>query len=781
MDKKEFVNRVDDFSKIEEIICSSPDDKALAILLYSPSGYGKSRFVEEFFDRHCKEYKKIKVTCHVGKEQSVNNLEFIANLYSAIYEKEPPVMNEKLSRRESAGEISGLGISFTLPTIISSDIMHSSKALMMLDFIKKRLVNGKYIIDFENFQKVDLESFELLREVYTLNTSNIFIFEYTTLTLNIEHKREIFRIQEHLNRYLKCDLFEFQSLDENALIKICSMRNIDYPLAASYFFSGDTKGDLYTIVTLQHSTLKSKKNIPLNSIPLLKDEKLILYIILLNQNKIKKEDLFELFSDNIIFLSGNKKFSIPYICKLVDKLCEKELVLEKEFDIWIYHDKIIDLYNMSKQDIIMWNAYALLKEFYLKRLKDSKDENILYLLINLCCEFSDEAILEYLPDIHLLLLEVKYPSGLVKKVSKALSKAVENILNPFFCNSIYYKFVDICFDCGDFNEAINSLGKITERDTRWDYYNSALTATIDSNELCEDVLKAYCQKYASSIYSLSFEMNLLSFYMRTKDYHYSKEYAYSLIKKYKYDTSVFYGCLLKNYTEYLENIDAIKLLKKAEIIFIQNNRQDLNALANITYASRLAYQGKICEAEKKLESSNSYLVNKRNYRMYYFLNNYSALSILEDKVDITVIKNLEKALLLVTNTYEKIIILCNLLIANLLINDMDNADLVFNSINEEDFSGFEYEELQHIIHYNFRYYYMEKKSLLSIKHEEAFLLKLAAKKTTPQDLVDYIHASLYHKELPDGHQWYFYSKLPYRVDFIGYWQMDLNNIESLQD
>lgn len=781
MGEKEFINRTQDFSNMETIISTSSSEEALAIIIYAPSGYGKSKFVEEFFKRQCGEYTKIKVPCHLGKNQVANDLEFVANFYGQLYQEKPPAVTEKLSMRNATGEFSTYGISFSLPTLLSPDIAHSSKALMMIDFIKKRLSQGKYIIDFENFQKIDQESFELLKEILSVHTDNIFLFEYTVSDLTIENRKDVVRMQEILNNYLVCDLYELHALDKNALKTICKIRNIDYRLAEEYFFTGETQGDLYTVITLQHAVIKKKNDIPLNNIPLSKEEKLILYIVLLNQNKIKEEELFEIFSQQTLVLAGNNKFSVLYICEIINKLSVKELIIEKNYEIWIYHDKIIDLYDLSKQDVILWNAYALLKEYYIKCIKEEVfDENILYRFIDLCCMFSDESILEYLPLIHKLLLSVKYPSILLKKVAAALSNALENIIDQSFLRNIYFLFIDICFDCGAFEEAMFTLNKITLRDFKWEYYHSSLIAVDDSDVSCENILKEYCQKYSKHNQALFFEMNLLSLYMRTKDYMFSKTFAYNLIKKYEGNTSVIYGCLLKNYTEYLDNDDAIEMLNKVDSIFTHNNRYDLAAMANITYASRLAYIGKIHLSKKKLEKCNTFLKKNRNYRMYYYLNNYSALCLLDGEINSNIISNFEKALLLVSNTYEKLIILCNLLIANLLSNNIREADKIFNEINRLEYSFSFYEELQHIIHYNFRYYYKRKNDLQNVKNEENILKILSEKESTPKDLIDYINATLNNKALAENHQWHYYSNFPYRVDFIGYWQMELNsNIESM--
>ena len=90
---------------------------------------------------------------------------------------------------------------------------------------------------------------------------------------------------------------------------------------------------------------------------------------------------------------------------------------------------------------------------------------------------------------------------------------------------------------------------------------------------------------------------------------------------------------------------------------------------------------------------------------------------------------------------------------------------------------YEFEQYRHIIHYNLYFYYCivndsEKKKFHFNKLKNLY-------QTSPLELKEYMNATIFHNSsLLPGHRRYFYSKYPYRPDYIGYWQLEVPDFSS---
>ena len=81
-------------------------------------------------------------------------------------------------------------------------------------------------------------------------------------------------------------------------------------------------------------------------------------------------------------------------------------------------------------------------------------------------------------------------------------------------------------------------------------------------------------------------------------------------------------------------------------------------------------------------------------------------------------------------------------------------------------------QYQHIIHWNLYYYYSTINDTDKMNQHAVQLKKL--QNNAPTELQEYISATLDKTiQLPTTHRRYFYSKLPYRPDYIGYWQLEV--------
>lgn len=159
-------------------------------------------------------------------------------------------------------------------------------------------------------------------------------------------------------------------------------------------------------------------------------------------------------------------------------------------------------------------------------------------------------------------------------------------------------------------------------------------------------------------------------------------------------------------------------------------------------------------------------------RECYFLNNFSVIDILDEKFTKDVENNLKNALLFIPSHYEQGIILCNLLIYYSKTKDFEKAKDIATQLEMPQYQQYMFEQYNHIIHYNLYYYYSVIGDSSKINQHYTELEKLS--KICPLELKEYMNATVFHKtKLSPQHRRYFYTKYPYRPDYIGYWQLEV--------
>ena len=135
-------------------------------------------------------------------------------------------------------------------------------------------------------------------------------------------------------------------------------------------------------------------------------------------------------------------------------------------------------------------------------------------------------------------------------------------------------------------------------------------------------------------------------------------------------------------------------------------------------------------------------------------------------------KNLKNALLFKPSKYEEGIILCNLLIYYCKTSNITKATRTATYLEGFEYQQYRFEQYQHIIHWNLYYYYSTINDTDKMNQHAVQLKKL--QNNAPTELQEYISATLDKTiQLPTTHRRYFYSKLPYRPDYIGYWQLEV--------
>lgn len=758
--------------------------KPYGIILHSKSGVGKSRFIEELFQKDFIDCVKIKIEVHTKTREQLDSLSFVKKLFDAVVNEV-----EKNGKIPFYKRFSWDCFQMTLNTPIGGSISpgsmlsnnYDSQTLYMFRYLLNTLSKSskKFIIDFENFQCIDEESFDFFIRLFKCNLYNRYIFEYTLPEDG--SMTELIKLKNKLEKNLNCKLYELKRLDIQELEKLCNHLKIKLHTALKYYNSPDYEGNLFAVECLcnqensSYSNLKSKKIIESIVITLNSDEILLLYILLFNADSIELEELIQILHGK----SETKiKFTVAHLNQVLRNLEQKKLIRQSYNTIQIYHDTILKELEAPYTDVRAYNAYNLLKDYHISQLNISENnENSILKLLHLYTQFTDEDIINLFPFIKKLILQQRYPDAIAAKIDKLNHQLAYKSSNKYLVEEITLNIVNLLFMIGHWKAAIDNLNLVFDNTKpRHLVYKAALISCDIENPETESDLKEMLKTNKNNrLLTFSISSSLAAYYMRCKQSAFTNNFIADLLKSYSdISFTLEYALLLKNYSEYLNNLEAMKELEKCFQLFKKADREDFIVFSKITYASRLAYDGQLERAQSILEESRKDSEQKEIVsRQYYYFNNLAAMHILNNRLGCETEELLQNALFMVANEYERLIILSNLLIYYCMIKNRENAMDIADELIHSNYNQYSYEELVHIVLYNLYYYcHIFCLSDMAIQYRMQ-LESLSSCDGCSQELREYISSSLNNSELPRNHQWAFYSKLPYRPDFIGYWQMEI--------
>lgn len=781
-----FVNRIKDVDELKEMLKSTVFQiKPCGILLYSKSGIGKSRFMEEFFSKEFLEYEKIKIEVH--SKAKVDSLCFVKKLYEAVAAKIerggkiPFYKKINLKSFQITGNTPlGGGISF-------GDLFQSNydaQTLHIFHYLYKNLGHKKYIIDFENFQFIDEDSLDFLIKLFKKNLLNYYIFEFTIPEDG--NLLPLMQMKEHLDKYVNCKLFELKQLDLCELEKLCSKLDIQFSIAREVYDSPKYQGNLFAIEMLHGNksnpdTIEHPKDYvnPICTVlkTLSSDEIFVLYLIILNRDSMRFNELMEVLQ---IREEGKIKFSSYEVQKMLGTLENLKLIKREHDVIQVYHDTILLELDGWETDVRIFQAYGFLKEYYYSKLVfDNYKERCLLRLVHLYCNFSDEEILTIMPLIKKLIVTQRYPMAIIAEIEKLNQQLIWKSTNRKVIEELSLAIANAAFLVGHWQIALNNLYLIYDKKNfAHRAYLAALISCNVENEKIEETLLQMLQECSENRkLSFSISSSLSAYYMRSRKSQFTKSFIEEILKEYSdFRQTIPYALLLKNQTEFFDNEVALTQLEACFSIFAQSKRFDLICYGKITYASRLAYTGQFKQAEVVLDQLEEIMLKEGIvFRSYYLYNNRAVLKILSGSYSADIEGMLQDALVLVTDQYEKIIILSNLLVYYCLINNQKIALETAIELEKLNFEQYTYEELLHIALYNLYYFYNLNQNSKKASDYRMKLEEMANCQECSSELRDYIYSTLNGDELPPRHQWSAYSSLPYRPDFIGYWQVELTD------
>lgn len=782
--KDEFYDRDSEFKWFDNIFSKDVTGAAYGIIIYAQSGVGKSTLVSKYVECTKFNIRLISVNIPSLNNSTTTNGFYFERVYrsflSSLYGTET-LEGIKALQTTTIDNVS-VGLNAFIFGISASTKNTTEPGenpnFYRYKWLVKELNREKYeeipiVIELENVQRMDDESFFLLQNLVQ-NARNCFIvFEYTIDQYNTELK--VFQLYENFKNYIMLEEpYELNWLpisDVRKVMKDKAALYTDFELMDIY---ARNSGNILAMKILKPLTVSKNKDYRLIKSVIKscsEQEKFLLILVSLNGGSIQISILSKIF----LLLERNHKkvywINPNNISHILYTLTEEKFI-ERKDDVYRIHDSLTDQlldYSFSE---IGYLAYNLLVDYYSNKSLNEEEFNI---LLNLYIKYNDERV-------NSLLYKLKNHLHIHQLTDKLKNKLIDmdtylqtHSFNFNLYEKIHIMLLDILFCSSDF-QGVDTLLNIYEDSENKIYilFRFASGAhTMAKASFQEEYKKEICNYRDNSRMSLFLKLCYLNNLMRDSGDQEPVAFANYILKNENYIQYPEYYFVLKTITFYQPNSEAITNLNICSDMFYNIGRNDLGIMTDITLCTRMAQDGKTTWAKNKLS-----ILQKENFQYafcnnYMFLNNLSAIELLDGTVTDETILRLEDAILYPTSEYEHALILNNMLIAYLMSKDYKKADDIADRLSLPQYDQIHGEQFCHIRWTNLLFY-------SSIRNEQKLSyyegkLKHLAETCEQDDLRQYITLRLSSANcIPPENRYHFLYKNLYRSTFIGYWQPEID-------
>ena len=762
MDKDEkIVNRTTEMAALKEsMLKNSKSEHGKVLMLYSDAGIGKARLIEEYIKKMYPKAAKLNIKIPASTQGIMADFSF----FNAFFEQiEKNIYENRYS----------LNIHFKIeipyfPFILEMHKLGDTPQNIIKKTKKCERIFKNYeheiVIAIENSQIMDITSLNIFTEFLKKYKNIIMFMQYTT---DAGHNKQAMQnVFDYIKDYsvTSVPVLLHQLTPDHAIMVISNKldKDIDSTLIKEKYL--EVHGNMDELLLYSANELDPKTALDAQiEQSLSKDAKYILYLILFYRGTIYKDELYRL-----LLMTLEETWDKDRMEKILIELQEKFLITIDNTKISINNSVIAELED-SLSSPTAYVAYSIVKEKSFEDLeRQSYELDSLYRLIYLFSLFNSKDIISLLPYIKERLIQENSIYKVIEQIKKIISSGK---ISDVWIQKLQIGLVDILYSIGDVESAREELNLIfnpenlqhhmyrlafksalSEKDFK-EYYEMLRKQYEDHPRIvlfCDYMLLYHKMKYSSSTEALSYAKKLLN---AEENSHYLEYYF-----------------VLKNFSTYENNLSAIHCLTQCIDAFKKYNRHDLAVRTEVTLAMRYANIGSLDESYQILNLAHS--ENVYECRECYFLNNFAVIEILKGNFVPEVEKNLKNALLFKPSKYEEGIILCNLLIYYCKTSNITKATRTATYLEGFEYQQYRFEQYQHIIHWNLYYYYSTINDTDKMNQHAVQLKKL--QNNAPTELQEYISATLDKTiQLPTTHRRYFYSKLPYRPDYIGYWQLEV--------
>lgn len=772
MGKAAFFNRTHETKKIVKMIDDHSQNNKI-IIVAGNTGIGKSAFVDKVLSEEFKDQMSIRVNICKLSNGSIDNMHYINSLYRAIVN----LANKKILSTipsplrqgiRSFENLLSFGVDVLLDkTVGEGNTLHEPtddrSVIRKKDYIVSVLQKNNFIVAIDNVQNIDTQSLEILDDILKQVTNTTFIFEYTTdIEIITDQLLAFYNEIKRFNALVY--LFEIKRLGYSEAKKLAPS-NLDEDLIKKIY--QQSRGNLVRIQLADHSMGGNYDPIKVRLAQLTKDEQFLVNLLFLNGSPLRYCDMHRILIGNM----NAPPFSEQKLHKCVVKLEEAKIIrFLGSGEIRIYHDSIISQLESTPISVILYSAYGVLKDYYCQEISNSNNNDAVEHLFSLLVRFSDEELLTFFPQISNLIRSYKYPcTAIYKLISFRKEIQQKGRLSPHLYVKLVTLLVNLCLEYGLWEEALSNLELIYSPKNPYHRATKALALSLDftSDESIRDI-NVLIQQATSPREKLTSELCLLSAMMARQPREKSIKLAKKMLETKEYRDYVEYAYLLSNYAELInEPQECIALYKQAIKCFHYNGRDKTAANILVFLSMIYAYEGEVTVARKILDKGKSLGGIKESY----FLNNYAVLDLLDGNTSENIAKQLNDALLLTCDPYEKILIQCNLLVCYTLLTEMERAKEIMLEITSQPFEQFQYEEFLHIVYQDLVYYFGIIGHSAKVQQYKQHLQRLVDNAAPNAMFVPIAKMQLRNQSSPE----LFFSNFPFRVDFLGSWSLEISS------
>lgn len=768
-----FINRILEREELTKLLMQ-PVEKNRIILLSGYSGVGKTGLMHQLFSTTLSFNRCLQI--HISKN-SINTIDNGA-YFNALY-KEMVKYNSKTKNKSVSLRAFGLrnyrNIFSGLIHIIKSKIglsesdklfesLEESSIIRKRDYILYILKKTPFLIDFENIQNIDTQSIELLRDIIERTEKNTFILEFTQTENSGTVYENLYSELLQFNAEITCyTLFEMK-FDEAIKLLPQPVQNSAYldTLENTYVQS---HGNLLQVKLYQNTFKNISNDIICQSLSALsKEERLIVYLINLNGGSFYERALKSLLFEDDILVS-EIRFSVSSYQTVLQMLQRKNIIDKKDMS-FLLHDSVTDVLKKQPSNPVLYEAYAALTRYYSNINAKAPSRSCVFHLLSLYINFADEQIFEILPEIRNILLESKYPQSIMEELNMFKDKLLKKSqMNPLIFSEICMLLAEVCIEIEDSENAQVHLSMIPANTESFRYMLLkakfyAIGSDNNNLKLLEEIENMYSEGTQNR---LLVELCRLRFMLRNCTQAQSTQFVQYLLENAEYQKMPEYGFLFMNAAELVSDPnDAVNIYNEAINIF--NKYQYMEqyvALCYINLSMSYGYTGKLAFAKDCIRQAESSSLVKTSY----VLNNKAALDLLESNITSSTVSNFRDSLMLTSNRFEELIIHNNLLIAHLLLGNLEEADFEADYIENSGYENYNYGEFLQLNNQNLLYYYRTiqnpAKAALYEEKIDALITSESVSSGTKR-LAELMKIGQKEDDV-------FYSGFSYRAEFLCYW------------
>lgn len=764
-------------------------EKAKIILLYGHTGVGKTGLMSELFHTVLSPCPHARIQISKIAPDTIEKCFYLNQIYEELLKQSKDDLSPE--NLNSEHPLVSLRFRQLLRFLLrwGSSILHiyeketffedqsSADLIQKRDFIVECLNKKPYIVDLENVQFIDRQSFDFLKDIVSHARNTVFVFEYT---LRDDKPNSYEDFYAELSRFdADIERFFLERLNDTDALKLAVEKPKDeYDREKILNSYHQSNGNLYQIILYDSNTFNTSNQIQSRIEDLVQQSKkstelFLLNLVYLNGGKIEKKLLRSLVTDSEI--SG--QFHLPHreFEEALGEIIKAHLMdySVKQGNISI-HDSILTALEDQPLNPVLFDAYGVLVNFYSAKISTVKSVDIYCLakLFSLYLRFKDEQLLTILPAIRTAVLSYKYPQEIYQRLEQFIdllperSAGSEAKLHQAVCKLL----VELCIELGDTKKAweiFSYLKKLDPSEER------LLKARI--YELGMDIAEVNAISELSSVApknsreKLLLELSQIHVAMRVQPQAETHALVLEVVQNKAYSIYSEYAFALADLAELVDDsLEAINLYQEGISLLESHCRHELSACLYANMCMSLGYLGRLEEGRDCLSKMYKDGLNEPVY-----LNNSVALDLLESNITKDSIKKLQDALLLRVNRFEELIIRNNLLITSTLQTNWEIADAEYDYLRESGFEAFRYGEFLQMCYQNLFFYCTRRGYLEQASSWKTRLTDLAASPNISEGTKMVIDAMLHQDSSK-----IFYGNYPYRAEFLCYWGIPPSYVDS---